>query len=304
MQSNIDYIARWKQQNPVQMKTPEHLFGDEYNRKISRLLSIESGQNLLDIGCGVGSSIAGIAKLHPKVSIYCCDLGFQLMDYGRVHEMLHAPNIFPVQSDGYKLPFNEHSFHAIQAVSYFPVLEHIGDAIKELYRVLKPGGRFLAVENLGRFDNPSWPGNYPFSGAERLLELTQKESEVNRKVFPAPGFSSEWNQFNISPLLLQCGFETVSLYSHSEIYSPSDPRYSIEYRRNEQLSNIQRKITVLERRKHNTRFTEQGMSAAEFDELISLLRKKYSYIESDLQTDQSWAWSMSQFMIYLAKKAD
>lgn len=99
-------------------------------------LGAERPRAVLDLGCGVGGFLAGLAELGGRV--FPADLDRESLVVCRERG-------FPdgVVSDGYALPYRDASF---DLVALFDAIEHIEDdarALAEVARVLRPGGRVV-----------------------------------------------------------------------------------------------------------------------------------------------------------------
>ena len=101
----------------------------------------------LDFGCGTGGISAAIANTGRKV--VGVDISAGLLK--RTAERDFASGVLFLQYDGARLPIKDESIAA--AVTYV-VLNHILDeahllaAIGEIHRVLRPGGKFVAIEQV------------------------------------------------------------------------------------------------------------------------------------------------------------
>ena len=105
---------------------------------------------LLDIGCGGGATIGRLAKLAPQAKITGLDhspvsvresskFNRELVEEGRV-EVLEAS----VED----LPFPDDSFDRITTVESFYFWPDPQENLKEVRRVLKPGGRFFLIADI------------------------------------------------------------------------------------------------------------------------------------------------------------
>ena len=125
-----------------------------YDWAIGRL---DSGVNLLEVGCGEGYGTNMFAK---KVkSVMGLDLNFEAVEHARGRYA--ADNCSFSTYDGHRFPFETESFDA--AVS-FQVIEHTDDDamfVAEISRVLKRGGTLLMTtpNRLLRLD----PGQKPWN---------------------------------------------------------------------------------------------------------------------------------------------
>ena len=110
---------------------------------------------VLDVGCGEGRHIFG--SLYEFTDVYCIGLDQDIPSLEKCKEGLEffieldsGATVF-MQGSVDKLPFEDNSFDLVICSE---VLEHLLDyhvAIDEIYRVLKPGGKFL----------PSVPSYWP-----------------------------------------------------------------------------------------------------------------------------------------------
>jgi ubiquinone/menaquinone biosynthesis C-methylase UbiE len=111
----------------------------------SILSNVNLGDDLLEIGAGFGAATAALGELVARVTSleYAHDSALKLK---RRHDALN-PRI--VQGDAAHLPFANASFSVAVAIL---VLHHLktsalqDKAFGEIFRVLRPGGTFLAFE--------------------------------------------------------------------------------------------------------------------------------------------------------------
>jgi SAM-dependent methyltransferase len=92
-------------------------------------------KSLLEIGCGTGFVLSGIAKLRPKMHL----VGAEIYTSGLKLAQERTPQAEFLQMDACRIPFKE-EFDVIGA---FDVLEHIENdqcALNEIYGALKRGG--------------------------------------------------------------------------------------------------------------------------------------------------------------------
>lgn len=100
----------------------------------------------LDVGCGYGRLAYAVEKLRPNARIDGIDIApaFVKLFNQKMQESGKA-----ITADARKLPFKPHSFDMVWMVvslMYFPKREDQQNVMKEIYRVLKPGGVFVLIE--------------------------------------------------------------------------------------------------------------------------------------------------------------
>lgn len=106
---------------------------------------------VLDVGCGDGT--LAIASAKQGATTTGIDSAFETVATARrAADEHHVDAVFEV-GDACSLPFNENSFDVILAITILCLVEDPDRAVREMARVLKPGGRFVVGE-LGRFS--SW----------------------------------------------------------------------------------------------------------------------------------------------------
>ncbi|MCX7982336.1 MAG: class I SAM-dependent methyltransferase [Syntrophales bacterium] len=108
-----------------------------------RKLELKKGMRVLDAGCGAGRHLC---EAFREQGIEVVGLDINMEDLGKAHAMLclmaaeKGGNWLLIKGDVTNLPFKDEVFDAVICSE---VLEHICDstkAIRELVRVLKPGG--------------------------------------------------------------------------------------------------------------------------------------------------------------------
>lgn len=109
-------------------------------------LGVRPGERLLDLGCGGGRHAFGAVRLGARVVALDQSADELTKVRDTIGAMVDAKEVSPdaeagaVRGDALRLPFADSSFDRVIAAE---VLEHIPDdagAMKELTRVLKPGG--------------------------------------------------------------------------------------------------------------------------------------------------------------------
>lgn len=81
----------------------------------------------------------------PKVTV--CDINESMLKYGEIRAKEEGrTDLTWVVGNGEALPFEDESMDAVTIAFGIRNFTHIDKGLKEFYRVLKPGGRFLCLE--------------------------------------------------------------------------------------------------------------------------------------------------------------
>ncbi len=128
------------------MNNPFRSFVQKFEaRRMRKMSDLKDGAVVLEIGCGQGVGTKLIAKHFNPKKIFAIDLDEKMI--GRAKKKVQSKDVKFSVADASELPFNDGQF---DAVFDFGIIHHIPnwrDCIKELYRVLKPGGQ-VTLEDL------------------------------------------------------------------------------------------------------------------------------------------------------------
>jgi len=132
------------------MKSFQHIFDQEIDPAfalrsefIFRHIEKNKSQTVLDAGCGRGYYVKLISMLPSTKKVVGIDINKEYLRRARV-VLKNEKKTEIQQASIYKLPFEDNTFDAVICSE---ILEHLDDeatALKEIYRVLKPKGIFLA----------------------------------------------------------------------------------------------------------------------------------------------------------------
>lgn len=105
-----------------------------------RAVDPRSGERILDVAAGTGTSSAALAR--TGATVVALDFSAGMIEEGRRRH----PKIEFVEADAEKLPFGDDEFDAVTISFGLRNVEHPKTALAEMYRVLKPGGRLVVCE--------------------------------------------------------------------------------------------------------------------------------------------------------------
>lgn len=166
----------------------------EYKQRSYELLELEPGLSVLEVGCGLGDDARRMAeKVTPDGWIVGMDASAKLI--GDVSRQA-SPNssIHWVQADARRLPFGPDRFDRCRVDRTLQHIAQPGAAIREMARVLKPGGILLAYDN-------DW-GTFTINGSPehvtQTVEGLWRDSITNR-----------WIGRNLKRLFVEAGLHEI-----------------------------------------------------------------------------------------------
>jgi len=142
---------------------------------IIKYLDIKKGDVLLDVGCGEGFYPMIISELYD-CKIYAIDHDEEILSLARTH-FDGKKDVNLSQGSIYTLEFKDKFFDKVICSEVIEHLEKDNDAVKEIYRVLKPGGKAVFTvpnENYPLLWDPlnkvrNWIGLGHFNAYNRIL---------------------------------------------------------------------------------------------------------------------------------------
>ena len=116
-----------------------------WRRKTMRHMHLERGQIILDLCCGTGDWSIHMAQNNPEVEVIGLDFSENMLEVAGTRTE-HIDNISLVQGDAMNLDFPAQSFDTVTIGFGLRNLPDYAQGLKEMYRVLKPGGTLVVLE--------------------------------------------------------------------------------------------------------------------------------------------------------------
>lgn len=132
-------------------------FGQDarWRREVIRLAHLPANGRLLDLGAGTGDLALEASRRHPLSRPVAADFTLEMMRVGKAHP--ERTGLEWSAADAMRLPFASQTFDAL--VSGF-LLRNVSDlptCLAEQYRLLKPGGRIVALDTTRPSEGPLSP---------------------------------------------------------------------------------------------------------------------------------------------------
>ena len=154
-------------------------------RSLQKRVNVAADKIVLEIGCGNGTGTKHLNKYFKPRKLYAIDNDAGSIAEAQKHHA--APEIIYEVADVTNLPYNKEMF---DIVFDFSVLYHSGDwkkALDEIWRVLKPGGKFI-LEDL----TIETPG-FDISKYVRRLFMHTYKKPYKREAFFAYFVAQGWH---------------------------------------------------------------------------------------------------------------
>ena len=185
------------------------LLNELTNRSFINFLPLAEADSVLEVGSGLGVLAKEVARLVPAGEVFGVEYSPEQLALAE----RPLPNLHFIQGDAHALDFADDRFDVVYC-RY--VLEHLADpllALKEMRRVLKPGGKVFVQENniLVNLFYPECPSFEALWGKFAVLQgRLGGDALIGKKLLP---------------LLTRSGFEGVELSIQPEVHYSGRPSF-------------------------------------------------------------------------------
>lgn len=195
MNHNLKQIQQAKKSFNQVLAHPKYADIIKDDKHLELLLELLAGNNfrgILDIGTGTGYLAFPLAEMFPDAKVYAIDIADAIIEKNRIAVVNHGISNLTFQSfDGLRYPFADESFDLIVSRYAFHHFPDAAGAVRQMYGLLKPGGRVLISDPMKRaqdsrsiideFMQVKKDGHIQFYSADELEELFLQAGFIKEK---------------------------------------------------------------------------------------------------------------------------
>ena len=169
-----------------------------WQKVLAALIGLDKEQYILDVATGTGM-IANMLGADGYANVTGADISEGMMRIAIDHAIEQNTKVGFIYGNAMELPFAEDTFDVVINSRLLWTLSEPETAIKEWHRVLKPGGKVIAINELEEegircssiesYQEKTNVGEYPFAnaGREQISEVFRKAGFANVSVNSMPG---------------------------------------------------------------------------------------------------------------------
>ena len=174
-----------------------------WRKRVTEAVAPRSGQLILDLAAGTGTSSEPIAQV--GATVIATDLSFGMLLVGKQRR----PSLSFVAADALQLPYSDASFNATTISFGLRNVEDTPAALTEMRRVTKPGGTLVVCE----FSTPTWQpfrtlySNYLVDALPRIATLVSSNPAAYE--YLAESIQAWPDQQGLASMISTCGWRDV-----------------------------------------------------------------------------------------------
>ena len=174
---------------------------------------LRPGDKVLDIAGGTGDVARLLAnEVGPGGEVWLTDINGSMLGVGRDRMLDHGLMLPVAQCDAEKLPFPSDYFNLVTVAFGLRNMTHKEDALAEMRRVLKPGGKLMVLE-FSKVWKPLAPlyDLYSFQLLPRMGDLVAKDADSYR--YLAESIRMHPDQETLKAMMEGVGFQRVDYFN-------------------------------------------------------------------------------------------
>ncbi|MDY3114939.1 MAG: bifunctional demethylmenaquinone methyltransferase/2-methoxy-6-polyprenyl-1,4-benzoquinol methylase UbiE [Sutterella sp.] len=117
-----------------------------WKRQCIHAAQVTAGKKVLDIASGTCDLAMKFARLAGDNNVVASDINHEMLAIGKKRIEHEGLKCYTVEADAEHLPFQEETFDVITVSFGIRNMTHKDQALREMFRVLKPEGRLVVLE--------------------------------------------------------------------------------------------------------------------------------------------------------------
>ena len=177
---------------------------------------VRPGNKVLDLAGGTGDLTKKFSKIvGPAGKVVLADINSSMLEVGRerLTNQGYVGNIEYVQANAQYLPFEDNTFDVITIAFGLRNVTDKDEALRSMFRVLKPGGRLLVLE-FSQANNPLLKKAYDlysFTALPLMGKIVTNDSESYK--YLAESIRMHPDQETLKGMMQDAGFNRVSYHN-------------------------------------------------------------------------------------------
>jgi demethylmenaquinone methyltransferase/2-methoxy-6-polyprenyl-1,4-benzoquinol methylase len=173
--------------------------------------ALRPGMKVLDLATGSGDLARAMAR-RPGVQVWMTDINAAMLRIGRDRAIDEGLDLPAVQCDAERLPFRDGGFDRVTVAFGLRNMTHKDLALREMYRVLNPGGRVLVLEFSRVWKPLTLPYNaFSFAVLPALGRLVARDAQSYR--YLAESIRMHPDQQSLARMMETAGFSRVRYFN-------------------------------------------------------------------------------------------
>jgi len=161
-------------------------------------ITIHTDYVVLDVGCGGGKTLSRLAQMVPQGKVYGIDYSADMVKFSKKinKKLIEQNHVEIIEGSVEEMSFKDDFCDLVTAFETYYFWTNLSDALKEIKRVLKPGGRLLLVNEMkfgvtpAKLIEETFVKLFPLEEIQNIMQLVGfKGVEVFTKS------ESPWNAF-------------------------------------------------------------------------------------------------------------
>jgi SAM-dependent methyltransferase len=150
-------------------------------------VQVEKGFTILDVGCGGGRTVQKLAAIATEGRVCGVDFAAGSVAHSRAKnaQLIQAGRVEIQQASVSRMPFPDGQFDLVTAVETLYYWPDPAQDMREVLRVVKPGGTLLVIAEIYKHGTHDWLHQLPMTP----LRGTVLSADEHRELFAAAGFA-------------------------------------------------------------------------------------------------------------------